>query len=125
VWVTPVIWTCKKIELFIDDYLEEKLSVRDKFTYEAHLETCSGCHEYFARTSALIKDAHRIGEALTTQDPARPCRIPQRVWDQVAQLPTEEQLLLDRIMIRDLAERRERLERRGKAQRKSNSTRPN
>jgi predicted anti-sigma-YlaC factor YlaD len=118
-------WTCKKIELFIDDYLEEKLSVRDKFTYEAHLDTCPGCREYFDRTSSLIKDAHRIGEALTTQDPAKPCQIPQRVWDQVAQLPTEEQLLLDRIMIRDMAEKHERLAGMDQARKKSKPTKPN
>ena len=27
-------WTCKRIELFIDDYLEGDLSVRDSFAYE-------------------------------------------------------------------------------------------
>jgi predicted anti-sigma-YlaC factor YlaD len=107
-------WTCRKIELFIDDYLEEKLSVRDKFTYEAHLELCSGCREYFACTSALIKDAHRIGEALTTHS-ATPGRIPQGVLDQAAQMPAKEHLLLRKIMSQDAEGYHQRLERRGRA----------
>jgi predicted anti-sigma-YlaC factor YlaD len=94
-------WTCRKIELFIDDYLEEKLSVRDKFTYEAHLQACPRCREYLDRTSTLIKDAHQIGEILTTQDPARPCRVPQKVLNQVAQLPTESRFLLGVIASQD------------------------
>jgi predicted anti-sigma-YlaC factor YlaD len=114
-------WTCRKIELFIDDYLEEKLSVRDKFTYEAHLESCSGCREYFGRTSALIKDAQRIGEALTTH-PATPGRIPQGVLDQAAQLPTQSELLLGVIASQDTVEKHERLARMEKAQKKSKPT---
>jgi hypothetical protein len=42
-------WTCKKIKPFIVDYLESKLSVQDKFTYEAHMETCPGGRDCVAQ----------------------------------------------------------------------------
>lgn len=48
-------WTCKKIKPFIADYLESKLSVQDKFTYEAHVETCPGGRDCVAQASAWIE----------------------------------------------------------------------
>ena len=114
-------WTCKKTQLFIDDYLEGKLSVRDRFAYEAHVETCPGCREYFDRTSSFIQEVHQMGTVITRS----PHQIPQKVLDEAARLPIEKQLLLGEIVSRDLEEEHQRLERIGKAQKKTNPAKPN
>jgi len=76
-------WTCKKIELFIDDYLKEELSAQDKSTYEAHLQACPRCREYFDATSDFIKASHQLGKKLRAQDPGP---LPQKVLEQVEKL---------------------------------------
>jgi hypothetical protein len=106
--------------LCADVYLEGKLPVRDRFAYEAHVEKCPGCREHFDRTSAFIQDAHQIGKSMR-----RPGQIPQRVLDEAARLPIERQLLLGEIVSRDLEEEHQRLERTGKAQKKTNLAKPN
>ena len=118
-------WSCRTVALFLDDYLKEELSVRDKFTYEAHLQACPKCREGFDLTSALIKASHQLGGALTARDLERSCEIPQKVWDHMVQLPTEAQLRLAEIVSQDMVGHQERLERREKAQKKSRPTKTN
>lgn len=92
-------WTCKKIEVFLDDYLEDKLSVRDKFTYEAHVETCPHCRDYFDHMSAFIEEVR--GEAALGMG-LRPGEMPQKVLEALARVPAEKQSLLVEAMRRDL-----------------------
>ena len=82
-------WTCKRIELFIDDYLEGDLSVRDSFAYEVHLEKCARCRKYFENTSAYIEKVRRVGTNLPASS-----GIPQSLLDHVARLPIGDQLRL-------------------------------
>ena len=120
-WVTLMTWTCKKTQLFIDDYLEGKLLVRDRFAYEAHVEICPGCREYFDRTSSFIQEVHQMGTVITRS----PYQISQKVLDEAARLPIEKQLLLGEIVSRNLEEEDQQIERIGKAQMKTNPAKPN
>ena len=92
-------WTCKKIELFLDDYLEDELSVRDKFTYEAHVETCFRCHKYFHDMSAFIEEFR--GETAPRMH-VRPGEMPQKLLDELARVPAEKRSLLVEGLRRDL-----------------------
>ena len=97
-------WTCKKIELFLDDYLEDKLSVRDKFTYEAHVESCSRCRKYFHDMSAFIEKVR--GEARIRARARQEAGqvVPQRVVDAFAALPMRKQVLLAEAVRREAEE---------------------
>ena len=92
-------WTCKKIELFLDDYLEDELSVRDKFTYEAHVETCCRCHKYFDDMSAFIEELR--GEIAPTMRQT-PGEMPQKVLDKLARVPAEKRSILVEGLRRDM-----------------------
>ena len=92
-------WTCKKIELFLDDYLEDELSVRDKFTYEAHVESCSRCRKYFHDMSTFVEEFR--GEIAPRMRPT-PGEMPQKLLDKLARVPAEKQSLLIEAMRRDL-----------------------
>jgi len=83
-------WSCRTVALFLDDYLEEKLSVQDRFTYEAHLETCPSCREYVDRMSAFIE--HVRGE-IAPRIRAGVREMPEELRDAVAGLPIEKPLL--------------------------------
>src|SRR5215467_8572753 len=91
-------WTCRKIEFFLDDCLEGKLSVRDRFTYEAHVETCPGCREYFDHMSAFVEKVRQIGPRTRP----RPRQMPQRILGEWEGLPLENQLVLAEAVRRDL-----------------------
>jgi anti-sigma factor RsiW len=98
-------WTCKKIELFLEDYLEGKLPVQDKFTYEAHVETCPGCRKYVDRMSAFIEEFRgEIAPRIRARERQIAPKMPQRVSDELARLPIEKQLLLAEAVRRDVEE---------------------
>ena len=42
----PFMMTCEAFENFIDDYLDDTLSGRQKFVFETHLKLCRECREY-------------------------------------------------------------------------------
>lgn len=98
-------WTCKKIELFIDDFLEGKLSVQDTFTYEAHVETCPGCRKYVAQTSVLIEESRgQIAPEILARGREMPQKMRQKVSDELAGLPMEKQVLLAEAVRKSLEE---------------------
>lgn len=92
-------WTCKKIELFLDDYLEGELSVRDTFTYEAHVETCPGCRKYVDGMAAFVE---KFREQIGPASRARTGPAPQRVLNELSRLPIGKQFLLAEAIRSDL-----------------------
>ena len=92
-------WTCKKIELFLDDYLEGELSVRDKFTYEAHVEACPECRKYVGHMSAFVEEVR--GET-GPRTHLTPSEMPPKVLDELARLPAEKQTLLVQAIRKDV-----------------------
>jgi predicted anti-sigma-YlaC factor YlaD len=95
-------WSCRTVALFLDDYLEEKLSVKDRFTYEAHLATCPPCRKYVDGMSAFIEQFRgKVAPAIRESIPADAGEMPQRVADGFADLPIEKQLLLAEAVRRD------------------------
>lgn len=106
----PKRWTCRKIELFLDDYLEERLSVQDRFTYEVHVETCPACREYVNRMSALVEKVRgEIGPRIRAAARQMPEKMRQRASDAWAELPIEQQLLLAEAIRGELEEEDRRL----------------
>jgi predicted anti-sigma-YlaC factor YlaD len=104
-------WSCRTVELFLDDYLEEKLSAEDEFTYEAHLETCPSCREYVDGMSAFIEKVHgEIGPRIRARERQVAPKMPQKVSDQLARLPIEKQFLLAEAVGRDVEEEDRRWE---------------
>jgi predicted anti-sigma-YlaC factor YlaD len=90
----PKRWTCRKIELFLDDYLQDELSVQDKFTYEAHMETCPSCREYVDQTSAIIEHVRgEIAPRIRASVGQMPEQLLESISDAMGGLPREKQLL--------------------------------
>lgn len=106
----PKTWTCRKIELFHDDYLEETLSVQDRFTYDAHLETCPSCREYVNRMTAFVEKLKgEIGPGIRAAARQMPEKMRQRVSEALAELSIEEQILLAEAIRGELEEEDRRL----------------
>jgi hypothetical protein len=57
-------WTCTRVRQYWDEYIEDQLSVQDKFEYEAHLAVCRECQSRLAETRGLIEASHKLGEKL-------------------------------------------------------------
>jgi predicted anti-sigma-YlaC factor YlaD len=112
-------WTCKRIELFIEEYLEGELSARDSFTYEVHLEKCPSCRKYLQSMSAYIEHVRQVGTNLPAPD-----RIPQILLDHVARLPLRDQFLLGErvreVLQEEEQKRRERMEKARKRRDRTN-----
>jgi len=96
-------WTCKRIELFIEEYLEGELSARDSFTYEVHLEKCPSCRKYLQSMSAYIEHVRQVGTNLAASS-----GIPQSLLDHVARLPIGDQLRLGEEVRKALQEEEKR-----------------
>jgi Putative zinc-finger len=120
-------WSCKKIELFINDYLEEKLSVQDKFTYEAHVETCPDCRKYVDDMSTFIEKVRgEIAPGVRERGQQMAEKMRQRVSDDLAELPMKKQLLLAEALGRDVEEdERRRKEWMEKVRRRRERAKPN
>ena len=54
---------CQELVEVITDYLEGTLLEVDRVRFEAHLLSCSGCHEYLEQMRALI----RLSRGLTAR----------------------------------------------------------
>jgi len=104
-------WTCKKIQLFCRDYVDDELSVCDKFDYEAHVATCERCRNYIG---SMLEVIPAIAEAARQPLRARVARtpIPQKIIDAAERLPIEGKLRLIEFAPRSAEEERLREERR-------------
>ena len=66
-------WTCKKIQLFYRDYVDDELSVCDRFDYEVHLATCEKCRNYVGSMLEVIPAiAEEARQALRARSGANP-----------------------------------------------------
>lgn len=50
--------TCKKVISLLSLYIENKLSVEDKFFVESHLKECSACNEKYLEMKDILKNLH-------------------------------------------------------------------
>ncbi len=55
--------TCKDVNAFIIDYLEDDLDNRLRHRFEKHLEQCAVCNTYFDQYRQTIALAKEAGEA--------------------------------------------------------------
>ena len=46
---------CREAVELVTDYLEGRLSRRDRRRFEAHLQACDGCEEYLRQIQATIR----------------------------------------------------------------------
>lgn len=46
---------CREAVEIVTDYLEGRLSRRDRRRFEAHLQACDGCEEYVRQIQATIR----------------------------------------------------------------------
>ncbi len=56
----PGMITCAELEAFIDDYLEERLTPREKWVFELHLKMCRECRSYLAAYRRSIEMGQRV-----------------------------------------------------------------
>jgi len=60
----PGMITCRELEEFIDDYLEDALRGTEKLKFEFHLSVCQDCRAYLER----YKVAASVGQQILAQD---------------------------------------------------------
>jgi len=56
--------SCRELVELVTDYLEGALPERERASFEHHIETCMGCHEYVRQMRTTIELTGR----LTTSD---------------------------------------------------------
>jgi Putative zinc-finger len=99
-------WTCTRVQQYWDEYTEDKLSVRDKFEYEAHLATCEECQDFvhfLKYENAAVAGAVRA--AARARVAGKP--IPQKIIGLAERLSPE-----DKLRLIQFAQRSEETERR-------------
>jgi anti-sigma factor RsiW len=53
---------CRELVELITDYLEDRLSPRDRVRFEAHLTECEACRTYMAQFQQTIRVLGRLPE---------------------------------------------------------------
>ena len=54
---------CRQLVDLVTDYLEDRLSARDRARFEAHLENCAACRTYLEQVRQTIRVLGRLPEA--------------------------------------------------------------
>jgi len=53
---------CRELVELVTDYLEDRLSPRDRERFEAHLAECEGCRAYLEQCRQTVRALGRIPE---------------------------------------------------------------
>ena len=77
----PQMITCVEFEDFIVDYLEDRLSDRQRKRFEFHLRFCRECREYLAAYQCARELAHRALRAADEELPEIPEDLVTAVLD--------------------------------------------
>lgn len=100
-------WTCTRVQQYWDEYTEGKLSVREKFDYEAHLARCEKCQDFIHfleehQNPTIARGLRAAIRARWSQTP-----LPQKIIDLAEKLSPE-----DKLRLIQFAQRSEEAERR-------------
>ncbi len=68
--------TCIEFERFVHDYQEGSLSLRERRTFDLHMELCPMCRVHFALYLQAIELGRRI---CATDDAAAPAELPEEL----------------------------------------------
>ena len=69
----PLMIDCKTFETFIVDYLEDRLTAKQKFVFELHMRICRECREYLRAYRASME----LGQLVLTDEPLLPDEVPE------------------------------------------------
>lgn len=70
----PVMLTCREFDEFIVDYLDGRLSRRQRALFEMHIRLCGACRAYLEAYQRSI----RLGQAVFAQpDEPLPAEVPE------------------------------------------------
>ena len=58
----PEQMACRELVELVTDYLEEKLSLKDRTRFEHHLVFCTWCVDYLQQMRDTLRVAGRVGE---------------------------------------------------------------
>jgi anti-sigma factor RsiW len=70
----PIMLTCREFDEFIVDYLDGRLSRRQRAVFEMHIRLCGACRAYLKAYQRSI----RLGQAVFAQaDEPLPAEVPE------------------------------------------------
>jgi anti-sigma factor RsiW len=76
--------TCRELTDFLDDYVEGRLSLARRVSFEVHLAMCRDCRRYLAsyrRTIALAKNAGAAGSGSEADSPPMPAKLVEAILE--------------------------------------------
>jgi anti-sigma factor RsiW len=71
---------CRELVELVTEYLEDRLSARDRARFEAHLAECGGCETYLEQMRQTIRTLGRLPEESLSADAREALLLAFRNW---------------------------------------------